>query len=182
MMEESVFVGKRFSRPPYGIKNPERSEAIHMWPFYVFMTMLLTTFLYGVELDVAHTLKTKTVLQAGMDAATLAGALQNHVEVSGKDPYGAPISYGYVLNYDSGPENAAVSTWYKNVYNWNAGIGLGAAANFARTPENKGISGNVTQNIPSVVSTHVMEAWFGQGSAPDSTVPVPASSVSKLPY
>lgn len=145
-----------------------------------YLTLLLSTFIFGVELDVGHTLTAKTELQGAMDASTLAGAQQNHLVVTGSDQWGAPISYGWKLNDDSGPEDKAWETWQKNQENMTAGIGQGAYTMFQRTPDDKGIWGFTQQDVSLEATKHVMEGWFGKGSAPDSTVPVQAQAVSKV--
>jgi hypothetical protein len=145
-----------------------------------YMTLLLTTFIFGVELDVGHTLTAKTELQGAVDASTLAGTQQNHLVVNANDQYGAPINYEFKLNDDSGPEDKAWETWQKNLQNMTMGIGQGAYITFQRTPDNKGIWGFTQQDVSLEATKRVMEGWFGKGSAPDSTVPVQARSVSKV--
>lgn len=116
-----------------------------------------------------------------MDASTLAGAWQNHLIVDKTDESGAPIQYHFELNNDSSPEDNAWQTWYKNVYNWPEQIGQGAIVQFWRTADNKGMIGSVTQDWQTTFTNHVVDGWFGQGSAPwGQTIQVPARAVSKV--
>lgn len=143
-----------------------------------YFTLLLTTFIFGVEMDVAHTMSVKTQLQGALDASTLAGGLQNRQQITGNDSAGAPVSFQYVLKDDSSPEDAAWQTWQRNMQNMP--FLQGASTTLQRTPDNKGIWGFTQQDVSLEATKRVMESWFGKGSAPDSTVPVQAESVSKV--
>lgn len=64
-------------------------------------------------MDTGKVMKTRTVMQGGADAATLAGAMQNHQVVTKTDGSGAPVEFDFVLNTNSSPEDAAIQTWEK---------------------------------------------------------------------
>ena len=128
-----------------------------MWVPFMYIFLLIFTLLFGIEMDVAHTLKTKVLLQSAMDASTLAGAIQNHMEVYETNGDGAPIDFGWFLDDNNNPELMAQQAWQKNIASFTAGIGQGTMPQFQRTPDNKGMTGVVMQTVQETMASHVME-------------------------
>ncbi|HHY66010.1 MAG TPA: hypothetical protein GX517_02200 [Alicyclobacillus sp.] len=151
-----------------------------MWVFFLWVEIVLTALMMGITLDVNHTFKIQTMLQGAADAASLAGAFQNH-EVTVLDAYNAPIGVDFVLNNDNSPEYWAQQAWDKNVSSFTEGAGFGVVPQFTRTFDNKGIECTVQQTVHMTVSQTVTNKLFGSG--PDVKIDIPVDSVAKaIPY
>ncbi|MCL6559415.1 MAG: hypothetical protein K6U74_11585 [Firmicutes bacterium] len=151
-----------------------------MWVFFLWVEIILTALMMSITLDVNHAFKTEAMLQGAADAATLAGAFQNH-EVVIKDAYNAPIGADFVLNDDNSPEYWAQQAWNKNISSFTEGAGFNTVPTFQRTWDNKGIECTVQQTVHMTVSQTVTNKLFG--SAPDVKVNIPVDSVAKaIPY
>jgi len=148
---------------------------------YFYVYFVLFGLLFGAVLDVGHILKSRVVMQGGMDASVLAGTMQNHEVITQIDAGGAPTQFDWQLNTDSSPETVATQTWNKNVQNWTATIGMSATPFFIRTADQKGIIGSTMEGDSLQQMGQVENGWFGAGSAPSSTVNVQVSSQAHLP-
>jgi Flp pilus assembly protein TadG len=152
-----------------------------MWfiPFLQLFTLLFVL-LFGVEMDVGHTLKTRAVVQGWLDASTLAGGTQNQEIVLQRDAGGAPLQSTWVLKSDTSPETVATQTWDKNVGQWNAGVSVTTPPVFVRDGDQKGINGLVNETVKQTVGETFVNKMFGDGSAPDTTISIPLQSTSRL--
>lgn len=152
-----------------------------MWVVLLYFEIILSALMMATSLDVSHAIKVKAMLQGAADAASLAGAWQNHKVIDEVDEYGAIIRYHYELNDDLSPEQAAWETWNKNVSNFTEGAGFNTVPTFQRTWDNKGIQCNVTQTVRMQISQTVANRLLGE--VPDVKVQVPVRSIAKaLPY
>jgi Flp pilus assembly protein TadG len=147
---------------------------------FFYLELLVWAMLIAFQVDVTHAIKVKSMIQGAADAATLAGSLQNHQEVNQYDEAGAPIGFGFKLNDDFSPENAAEAAWQKNISNFTEGAGFNTVPQFQRTLDDKGITCTVNQTVSMTVSQTVMNRFFGEGAAPQVQVRVPVTAVSKV--
>lgn len=145
---------------------------------FAYFAVLFFGLIAGLLLDVSMMTMNRAQVQAGLDAAAIAGATQQKQIVLTTNSYGAPLTWTYELESPNA-QIVAQQTWAKNVNQWPNGVyGAGINGPNWSFPDPYSIKGDLDLNMQPALQKKMFEGLFNTvpNTIPDITAPVSAKA------